>query len=162
MQRPRQSALTRARRGLDRTQGLPLHRAAVARNGPRAGAVRGFLGGYGLSVVLALFFIGSWLIQSVAGWVEFVAEQAAHGETAALFGPEGYVYPWLKSTFENWQSEFLQLFTFVVLTTFLIHRHSHESRDSNEKMAKHIDATLARVEAIEEKLDELQPKRKRS
>ena len=42
------------------------------------------------------------------------------------------------STLENWQSEFLQLLSFVVLTTFLIHRHSHESRDSNDEMAKDI------------------------
>jgi hypothetical protein len=37
---------------------------------------------------------------------------------------------------ENWQSEFLQLLTFVVLTTFLIHRNSHESRDSDDEMQK--------------------------
>lgn len=42
------------------------------------------------------------------------------------------------STLENWQSEFLQLLTFVVLTTFLIHRHSHESRDSQDEMAEDI------------------------
>ena len=134
----------------------------MARTDSSLNPLRGFLGGYGLSVVLALFFLGSWLIQSVAGWIEFASEQAAHGETAVLFGPEGYVYPWLKSTFENWQSEFLQLFTFVVLTTFLIHRHSHESRDSNEKMQKHVEAIMGKVEAIEARLNELDPKRKRS
>lgn len=40
---------------------------------------------------------------------------------------------------ENWQSEFLQLFTFVVLTTYLVHRNSHESKDSSERMEAKID-----------------------
>jgi len=43
---------------------------------------------------------------------------------------------------ENWQSEFLQLLTFVVLTAVLIHRGSHESKDGDDEMR----ATLARVE----------------
>ena len=93
---------------------------------------------YGLSLALAMLFVVSWLVQSVAGWVEFVAEQAQHQQTASLFGQDGYVWTWLQATFENWQSEFLQLFAFVVLTTFLIHRHSHESRDSQDKMEREI------------------------
>jgi hypothetical protein len=93
---------------------------------------------YGLSLVLASLFIVSWLVQSVAGWVEFVSEQAQHQEAASLFGQDGYVWTWLQATFENWQSEFLQLFAFVVLTTFLIHRHSHESRDSQDQMQREI------------------------
>lgn len=43
---------------------------------------------------------------------------------------------------ENWQSEFLQLLTFVVLTAFFIHRGSHESRDSDDEMK----AMLQRIE----------------
>ena len=45
-------------------------------------------------------------------------------------------------TLENWQSEFLQLLTFVVLTTYLYHKGSHESKDSDEEM----QAALARIE----------------
>lgn len=101
---------------------------------------------YGLSLTLAALFIGSWCIQTIGGWFEFAAEQEAHAQTAQAFGPDGYIWPWLKSTFENWQSEFLQLFTFVVLTTFLIHRHSHESRDEQDKMQAQIELILARLE----------------
>jgi hypothetical protein len=106
---------------------------------------------YGLSIVLGVFFIASWLVQSVAGWVEFASEQQQLGAAATLLGSDGYIFPWLQSTFENWQSEFLQLFAFVVLTTFLIHRHSHESRDGQDKMQKNIEAILAKVEALESK-----------
>ena len=107
--------------------------------------MRRFLDSYGLTVALAVFFLISWLVQSVAGWVEFVAEQKAHQQTASLFGDGGYIWSWLQATFENWQSEFLQLFTFVVLTVFLVHRHSHESKDETEKMAAQIEELLAMV-----------------
>ena len=97
---------------------------------------------YNLSIVLGILFIVSWLVQTVAGWYHYSAEQQAHGQAAQAFGPDGYFWDWAQATFENWQSEFLQLFTFVVLTTFLVHRKSHESKDSDEEM----QATLNRIE----------------
>lgn len=93
-----------------------------------------FVKEHGLSLVLAGLFIGSWLLQSVSGWVEFVSDQQAHGEAARLWGSSGYFWSWMQATFENWQSEFLQLFAMVVLTAFLIHRSSSESRDGDEEM----------------------------
>ncbi|MDQ4035364.1 MAG: hypothetical protein M3153_05480 [Chloroflexota bacterium] len=89
---------------------------------------------YGLGVVLALLFLVSWILQSLTGWVEFASEQQTHGQAAQLFGDSGYFWRWMQATFENWQSEFLQLFTMVVLTAFLIHKASHESRDGQEEM----------------------------
>jgi hypothetical protein len=105
---------------------------------------------YSLSITLAAMFIVSWLIQTLTGWFEFAADQQEHGAAAHAFGPDGYVWSWAAATFENWQSEFLQLFTFVVLTTFLIHRHSHESRDSNDEM----QAVLNRIEKSVKRLEE--------
>jgi hypothetical protein len=107
---------------------------------------------YGLSISLAALFLGSLALQTWMGWHEFVAEQVAHGETAEAFGEGGYLWRWGQSTFENWQSEFLQLFTFVVLTAFLVHTKSHESPDTDYQT----EATLRRIEA---KLDALGKKR---
>jgi hypothetical protein len=98
---------------------------------------------YGLSITLAAFFVMAWGLQTWAGWVEFVAQQAAHGQTAQAFGDDGYVWSWMQATFENWQSEFLQVFTFIVLTTFLVHRKSHESPDTDYET----EASLRRIEA---------------
>jgi hypothetical protein len=106
---------------------------------------------YGLSITLGLLFIGAWALQTWAGWVEFVAEQRAHGEGVAAFGDDGYVWRWAQATFENWQSEFLQVFVFIVLTTFLVHRKSHESPDTDYET----EASLRRIEA---KLDALERK----
>jgi hypothetical protein len=39
-----------------------------------------------------------------------------------------------QSTLENWPSEFLQLFAFVVLAALYIHKRSSESKDGTEKL----------------------------
>src|SRR4026207_1789125 len=104
---------------------------------------------YGLSITLAILFLVSWALQTWTGWTEFVSDQAGHGAPAEPFGPDGYIWSWGQSTFENWQSEFLQVFVFIVLTTFLVHRKSHESPDTdydNEPPRRRIEAKLARLE----------------
>ena len=98
---------------------------------------------YGLSITLAAFFIVSWGLQTWMGWTEFVSEQEQHEQQAEPFGPDGYIWRWGQASFENWQSEFLQLFTFVVLTTYLVHRKSHESPDTDYDT----EAALRRIEA---------------
>jgi hypothetical protein len=123
--------------------------AASSETHDDGGCMRGLLRDYGLSIVLAVMFLVSWLIQSLAGWAEFAADQTNQGFAPQLFGSSGYVYTWLEATFENWQSEFLQLFTFVVLTTFLIHRHSHESRDEQDQQARALEQILTRLSALE-------------
>lgn len=94
---------------------------------------------YSLSITLAILFLVSWVIQTFAGWIYFSSEQTEHGQTPEVFGESGYVWSWLQATMENWQSEFLQLFTFVVLTAYLIHKNSHESKDSNDRLETKID-----------------------
>ena len=48
------------------------------------------------------------------------------------------------------QSEFLRLPTFMVLTTFLIHRNSHESRDSEDEMQRTLNRIEQRLKSLEE------------
>jgi hypothetical protein len=104
---------------------------------------------YGLSITLAILFLGSWTLQIWTGWQEYSAEQVAHGQQPEAFGDGGYIWRWGKATFENWQSEFLQVFVFIVLTTYLVHRRSHESPDTDYDT----EASLRRIEA---KLDTLE------
>jgi hypothetical protein len=103
---------------------------------------------YGLSITLAVLFLVSWGMQSWMGWAKFAEDQITHGQTPQVFGSGGYVWDWGEATFENWQSEFLQLLTFVVLTSFLIHKGSHESKDGDEEMK-------AQLDRIERQLSEL-------
>jgi uncharacterized protein DUF6766 len=127
----------------------PLHRRLDAKN--QEVAVRRLWRDYGLSITLVVMFMAAWALQTWSGWFEFVSEQRAHGQPAAAFGEDGYIWSWAQSTFENWQSEFLQVFVFIVLTTFLVHRHSHESPDTDYDT----EASLRRIEA---KLDALEQK----
>jgi hypothetical protein len=104
---------------------------------------------YSLSIILGCLFLAAWTAQTWAGWYKFAAEQASHGESAQWFGPSGYVWEWTAATMENWQSEFLQLFTFVVLTAYFIHRGSHESKDSDEEQMAMLQRIEKRLESIE-------------
>jgi hypothetical protein len=108
---------------------------------------------YSLSLVLAALFLVSWGLQTWTGWVEFVAEQQEHSQAAEVFGPDGYVWSWGQATFENWQSEFLQLLTFVVLTAYLVHRGSHESKDTDEAMQAQLDRIEGRLAALDRAAD---------
>jgi hypothetical protein len=45
-------------------------------------------------------------------------------------------------------SEFLQLLTFVVLTTHLVHRGSHESKDTDEAMQRQLNRIEERLEHV--------------
>jgi len=97
---------------------------------------------YSLSIVLALLFLGSFIGHTIAGWYEYSADQRAHGSAPEIFGDDGYGWVWGEWTLQNWQSEFLELASFVVLSSFLIHKGSPESKDGDDKM----QATLERIE----------------
>ena len=104
---------------------------------------------FGLSIAFCGFFLLTWIAQAFAEWGVYAQEARAHGEPAVV---SDYLVEFGQSTLENWQSEFLQLFSFVVFSAGLIHRGSAESKDSDEEM----QATLKR---IEKRLDELDPQR---
>jgi hypothetical protein len=94
---------------------------------------------FGLGLALMVLFFATWIGHAIAQWQTFTDEQREHGQaiTAGDFFAE-----FAQSTLENWQSEFLQLFAFVVLAALFIHKGSSESKDGTEK----IEASLRRIE----------------
>ncbi len=104
---------------------------------------------YGLSITLGLLFLVSFVGHTVSGYYEYAADQREHGSEPTILGDDGYGWVWAEWTLQNWQSEFLELTTFVVLSSFLIHKGSPESRDGD-------DAMQATLERIEKRLDELE------
>ena len=79
-----------------------------------------------LLFMFAVFVVG----QFATGLAEYNAEQTEHAQPAVTF--REYLetgHPW-EALFENWESEFLQMAVFVLLTTFLIQKGSPESRRS--------------------------------
>ena len=102
--------------------------------------VRKTFANFGLSIVLAVLFFTTWFGQGIAQWQAFVDEQRMHGEPVEV---SDFISEFSQSTLENWQSEFLQLFSFVVLAAMYLHRGSAESRDSDDRM----EEALKRIEA---------------
>jgi hypothetical protein len=93
-----------------------------------------FLRDNGLSLVLFVLFFFSFLVgQFFVGHQQYNNEQQEHGQSTATY----YEYlggnHFLEATMENWESEFLQMFFFIVLTVFLYQKGSAESKDPNKK-----------------------------
>lgn len=83
----------------------------------------------GLTIVLLLLFAGSMVGQLLAGWRFENQELARHGEPLLSLSRYARDPQFLSMVFENWESEFLQMSAYVILTGFLFQRGSAESKD---------------------------------
>jgi hypothetical protein len=73
---------------------------------------------WGAAYLLFAFFVASWLGQFVTTLMEVGNEARAHGEAFQL----SEVWPtFWRATFENWQSEWLQLFVQAVVLLGMKH-----------------------------------------
>lgn len=88
-----------------------------------------FLRNNGLTIVLLLLFAGSMAGQWFAGWHFENEELRRHGEAAISLGRFSTDPQFLSTVFENWESEFLQMSAYVLLTAFLFQKGSAESKD---------------------------------
>lgn len=86
----------------------------------------------GLTIVLAAMFLFSLLGMVWSGHAAYNEELREHG--AATIGLLGYLWSgdFLSALFENWESEFLQMAAYVMLTAMLFQRGSAESRDPDD------------------------------
>jgi succinate dehydrogenase hydrophobic anchor subunit len=121
----------------------------MPRRTTRDGLIRRLWRDYSLSIVVAALFLVSFLLHAVFGWWQYAADQEAHAAEATLFGADGYVVYFGEWTFQNWQSEFLEVLLLIVATKYLIHKGSPESRDGQDEMQ-------AAIERIEKKLDAME------
>jgi hypothetical protein len=94
----------------------------------RTGGMRTALYSNSLLIVMAVIFVGAWLAQSVTGWTQFNDEQAQHGAAGISWLSYVGTSNFWEATFQNWQSEFLAVGSFVVLAIFLRQRGSPESK----------------------------------
>jgi hypothetical protein len=86
----------------------------------------------GLSIVLLLLFLIFWVGQSVSGHREHNAEQREHGQSEVGFGEYLRSAHFWEATAENWESEFFQMFGYVILTAMLYQKGSSESKKLDE------------------------------
>jgi hypothetical protein len=83
----------------------------------------------GLSLALFALFLVSIVGQVFAGWYALGDELAIDGHPAPDLRTYLSTGHFLSATFENWESEFLQMMVYVVLTAMLIQKGSPESRN---------------------------------
>jgi hypothetical protein len=94
----------------------------------KVGGIRTMVYSNSLIIVMALVFFGSWLAQSFAGWTVFNQDQTAHHQAVVSWWTYVGSSDFWNDTFQNWQSEFLAVGSFAVLTIYLRQRGSPESK----------------------------------
>ncbi|HSE32898.1 MAG TPA: DUF6766 family protein [Pyrinomonadaceae bacterium] len=83
----------------------------------------------GLSITLFAFFLIILVGQSLVGHQHYNEEQQEHGQPTSPYVEYITGSHFLEATMENWESEFLQMFFYVVFTVFLYQKGSAESKD---------------------------------
>jgi hypothetical protein len=82
----------------------------------------------GLSITLFALFLVFLVFQSIAGYKTTNSDNEQHGQPPESFGEYLTSGAFVEATFENWESEFLQMGAYVVLTAPLIQKGSPESK----------------------------------
>jgi hypothetical protein len=112
----------------DRKQRVGRHAESDSPAWARSGDWRTALYSNSLIVVMGLIFLAAWFAQSVSGWTVFNSEQAAHGDPTVSWWTYIGSSDFWEATFQNWQSEFLAVGSFAVITVYLRQRGSPESK----------------------------------
>jgi hypothetical protein len=98
---------------------------------------------WGAVYVLLLLFIGSWLGHFFAQLSEFRNEQETHGQA---FAWADYWSAFLASTFENWQSEWLQLVFQAILLLGAKHLIFRVDAEDLERLEAKVDELNRRLD----------------
>lgn len=87
----------------------------------------------GLTIVFLLLFLFTIIGQGITGLKEYNQEMQEDGGQQVTMGQYLSTGHFIEATFENWESEFLQMALFVVLSACLYQKGSSESKDPDDK-----------------------------
>jgi hypothetical protein len=118
----------------ERQQSPSSIRAAASRTRAvqQRSGVRRFLFENGLTLAALAFFVMSFAGQIITGHRTYNGAQRDHGQPTASLGAYLRSGAFVEATAENWESEFLQMGLFVLLTAYLHQRGSSESKSIEE------------------------------
>jgi hypothetical protein len=91
---------------------------------------------WGAVYVLVVLFLGSWIAQFITQMISFGNEQRSHGQP---FAWSDYWLEFLAATFENWQSEWLQLVFQAILLMGARHWIFKVEAEDMERIERKID-----------------------
>lgn len=111
---------------------------------------------YAYAWITIAFFLLSIAGHWIFGWYAFVHDAAQHGQQP-VFGE--FAIELGRDTFENWQSEFLQLLWQVVGLAYFLYVGSPASKENDDRLEAKIDELLKmaggeRADALIEEIDE--------
>lgn len=86
-----------------------------------------------LSIVVLSLMIIFLFAQAYTGWKEYNNERKEHGYSEVAFTKYLGTGHFVQATFENWESEFLQMALYVLFTVSLRQKGSSESKKIDEK-----------------------------
>ena len=89
-----------------------------------------------LRVATLAFFLGSFALHWYFGWDAYVDEAREHGQTPET---SSYLTQMARDTFENWQSEFLQLLWQVVGLAYFLYIGSPSSKENDDRIEAKFD-----------------------
>ena len=98
----------------------------------------------GLALVMFALFLGAIVGQSLTGQREYNDDQAQHGQPTVTFVEYVSSGHFIESVFENWESEFLQMGLYVLLTVFLYQKGSAESKEPEAEEPVEVDPRESR------------------
>ena len=110
-------------------------RAAAFRQQKKTGRARRFFYENGLSIVLFCCFLVFWAGQALTGHRQHNEELKEHGQSSIALSEYLRSDHFFEATAENWESEFLQMFAYVLFTVFLYQKGSSESKKPGELAA---------------------------
>lgn len=99
----------------------------------------------GLSIVLALLFLFCFAGQTWFGWLDYNEEQLGHSQSTVTLPGYFRTGHFIEATAENWESEFLQMFAYILLTVSLFQRGSSESKDPDKPAKVDRDPRLSKA-----------------
>ncbi|UYZ58658.1 DUF6766 family protein [Hymenobacter latericus] len=100
---------------------------------PPAPSLKRFLYENSLSLTITVLIVLTLIGQTLTGWHEYNEELKDLRLNALPLGQYITSGHWLEATFENWESEFLQMALYVVLTVNLRQKGSAESKKIDEE-----------------------------
>ena len=94
-----------------------------------------FLRDQGLAITMFGIFAVTMVGLVLAGWNHYNGEQIEHSMPTITLAQYLTTPSFGEAVFENWESEFLQMGAYVLLTAFLFSRGSSESKDPDSDAA---------------------------
>jgi hypothetical protein len=112
----------------DEEQLLGRHTRPDSPDWAKAGGLKTKVYANSLGLVMGAVFLLSWLAQSIAGFSAYAEDQLMNLQDPGSWGEYLFSSEFWNRTLQNWQSEFLAVWSMVVLSVYLRQRGSPESK----------------------------------